>query len=462
MTRTILRVAVAVVALLTMLLVPRVVSFGARAGSDPPYAGYWHTDGTRIVDTAGQTVRVAAVTWYGMESSHWVPAGLEFQRYTTIMDEVKLLGFNTIRLPFSNELVESNPMVHDAVAANPQFRGQHALDVMDAIVGYAQQIGLKIILDNHRNRAARPRGVNNLDEPLWYTPQYPQSAWIRDWQTLARRYASNDALIGLDLRNEPHTDGPGPWDLHAYLHQGATWGPYNGVDNPATDWRLAAEKAGNAVLAVNPHLLIFVEGIQMYPEGGSVFATWWSGILVPARSYPVVLNVPHQLVYSPHDWGPLKWQQSWFAHMTYASLLNVWHTQWGFLLDHPRAPYAAPIWLGEFGTCNTAPDCVGAQGPSSQGRWFQLLLRFLRTHPRVGWSFYALNGTNSNRCQTNNGLLNGEWNNLANTSLEASLRSIQPAAAGATPTPETSGTLLPGTLTNEKPRSANAALCHLP
>jgi len=100
-------------------------------------AGYWHTSGTEILDENGRHVRISGVTWYGMESSYWVPAGLDYQPYTKIMDLVKSLGYNAIRLPFSNELVESNPIVTDKVAANPQFKGRHALDVLDSIVAYA-------------------------------------------------------------------------------------------------------------------------------------------------------------------------------------------------------------------------------------------------------------------------------------------------------------------------------------
>src|SRR5579872_1714810 len=113
---------------------PAVLMVALILGMAPPVAagdtlgsGFWHTSGTRIADASGNTIRIAGVTWYGMESSNWVPAGLEFQRYTIIMDEVKLLGFNTIRLPFSNELVERNPVVRDAVVANPQLSGMHAL-----------------------------------------------------------------------------------------------------------------------------------------------------------------------------------------------------------------------------------------------------------------------------------------------------------------------------------------------
>jgi endoglucanase len=50
--------------------------------------------------------------------------------------------------------------------------------------------------------------------------------------------------IGEDLRHEPH--GIVSWD--------------NG--NRLTDWHAAAQRAGNGVLAANPHLLIIVEGVQ--------------------------------------------------------------------------------------------------------------------------------------------------------------------------------------------------------
>jgi endoglucanase len=394
----------------------------------PAGQGYWHTDGTQIYDVNDRQVRIAGVTWYGMESNYWVPAGLDYQPYTRIMDEVKRYGYNTIRLPFSNQLVESNPIVTRKIAANPQFRGKHAMFVMDSIVRYAHKIGLKIILDDHRSRASTPKTVNILDQPFWYTRQYPESAWIHDWVSLARRYEGNDTVIGFDLRNEPHTNGPGPWNLHAYLNQGATWGPYKGVDNPRTDWRLAAEKAGNAVLAINPHLLMFVEGLQLYADPASrtgAEAYWWGSILRGVRNYPVVFHVPHQLVYSPHDWGPRKWPQWWFPHMTYTSMQKIWEKNWAFIIATPHAAYAAPIWIGEFGTCTSDPICVSDVKQGSQAQWFQYFLRFLHENPELSWSFYALNGRNSNDHVAHNGLLNPGWSGLASQAVQHALASVQ-------------------------------------
>lgn len=402
-------------------------SKAARPSPDPG-AGYWHTSGRRIVDARGQPVRIAGVTWYGMESTYWVPAGLDYQPYTGIMSKLRSLGYNTIRLPISNELVESNPIVTTHVHANPNFRGKHALTVLDAIVREASHVGLKIILDDQISRAERPHDVNHLDEPLWYTRQYPQSAWIADWKTLARRYQGQSAVIGFDLRNEPHTAGPGPWNVHAYLYQGATWGPYRGWDNPATDWRLAAERAGNAVLSINPRLLIFVEGVQLYPDPtqtGGVQTGWWGWNLSMVKRYPVVLKVRHHLVYSTHDYGPLKVQMPWFAHNTYAIQKRMWHAMWSYLLDDPYVSYAAPILLGEFGTCTNLPTCVDDVRPGNQAQWFHFVLRFLKGNPEIGWSFFALNGTNANNSPANNGLFKPDWSGVRNQRLQRDLASIQ-------------------------------------
>jgi endoglucanase len=467
-----------------------VFSRNTQATPTPPPPegyGYWSASGPVIRDSLGRPVRIAGVTWFGAESSTWVPGGLDFQPYTKIMNLVKKLGYNTIRLTFSNELWERDPIVHRWVAANPSFRGKRAWTVMDAIVAYAGKIGLKIIFDDQRSVAApadpaHPGRVSALDEPLWYTPNcrprhsaawtcYPQSAWLHDWEAIARHYRGNDAVIGFDLRNEPHTDGllatrrvkrldPAcrtkrlqyfcDWDVYIYLHNGATWGPFDGRDIPATDWRLAAEKAGDAVLKINNSLLIFVEGLQLYPDQsgrqpvgglqscgsggrlGCVDSYWWGGILKQVRQYPVVLSEPSQLVYSPHEYGPRKVKKQWFANMTYKSLAGVLYQQWGFITQTPTAPYTAPIFLGETGTCTNHFYCYRTQAQGNQARWLHLLVRYLKFHPNVGWSLWALNGTNALDEPSTDGLLNTHWNGVARPYLQHLLATIQKLPADRT------------------------------
>ena len=383
---------------------------------------YWHTSGNRIVDVHGDPVRIAAVNWFGMENLYFVPAGLDRQPLDVILSRARSLGFNTIRLPFSNQVVEVNPIVTNHLNANPNLRGLHALEILDRIVAAAGRHRLRIILDNGRSGA----GTYPQENGLWYTKRYPERSWIRDWVFLARRYTGNSTVVGVDLRNEPHTAPPGPWSLHAYLHQGATWGPYRGVENKATDWRLAAERAGNAVLAVNPHLLIIVEGLQLYPDPAQprgVDAYWWGGILQPAGAYPVRLSVPHQLVYSPHEYGPNKASMPFFDRgMTYSSMSRVWNRHWAYLMYLARSP--VPIFIGEFGTCGHA-TCIDSSTPGSTGLWFRYFVQYLKTHAQIGWAFWALNGTSRLGDPCPNYILKPDWRTVRLEPLLKALVSIE-------------------------------------
>src|SRR5258707_11133551 len=96
------------------------------------------------------------------------------------------LVYNTIRLPSSSEMLHSTaaPSGID-FSKNSDLRGLSALQIMDKIVDYADQIDLKIILDHHRSEAGDGTSANGL----WYDSQYSQTGWVSDWQMLAHRYA---------------------------------------------------------------------------------------------------------------------------------------------------------------------------------------------------------------------------------------------------------------------------------
>jgi endoglucanase len=406
----------------TLLLL--LLSLSPAHADSPAPLSYWHTEGSRIVDDSGQTIRIAGVNWFGMENKFYVPAGLDKQPLSAIVNRIRALGFNTIRLPFSDQLVEDNPTVTKHLAANPELKGLHALDLMDRIVNAAGAVGLRVILNNARSSVGTAPDWTGL----WYTRKYPQSAWIKDWQLLATRYAGNPIVVGVDLRNEPHTSPPGPWSLKAYLGHGATWGAYAGHSNPATDWRTAAERAGNAVLAINPHLLVFVEGVQLYPDPKQprgVDTYWWAGVLQGARQYPVRFTVPHQLVYSPHEYGPVKARMSFFGRgMTYQSMVRIWNQHWGYLL---QGKLATPIFIGEFGTCGDSSRCVSSSAAGSQGLWFRFLVRYLHAHPQIGWAFWALNGTNHLGKTCSNCILRPNWKSVRLPALIKTFNTVETA-----------------------------------
>jgi endoglucanase len=128
------------------------------------------------------------------------------------------------------------------------------------------------------------------------------------------------------------------------------------------DWRLAAERAGNAILAVQPNWLIFVEGVSC-PSGGlsNVWDNdpsndedcgWWGGNLSKAGQYPVRLNVANRLVYSPHEYATSVYRQAWFDAPDFpANMPAIWDKYWGYLYKSGTAP----LMMGEFGTTLADP-----------------------------------------------------------------------------------------------------------
>jgi aryl-phospho-beta-D-glucosidase BglC (GH1 family) len=335
---------------------------------------YFSTSGNQIVDTAGHDVQIAGVNWFGMQNTNQVPDGLWAQPYKTItvngqttqgmMDHMKQLGFNTIRLEYSSDTLHSTTLATGFdTSLNPDLVGLTGLQVMDKIVAYAGQIGMRVILDHHRSSFG-----GGDENGLWYdsgaspdgTPR-DQAHWISDWQMLAQHYANNPTVIGADLQNEPYA---------------GTWGD----GNTATDWEAAATAAGNAIGQVNPNWLIFVEGIQTY-NGQSY---WQGGNLMGVRDKPVVLNVPNKLVYSAHDYPDSVFDQPWFHAPNYpANLPGLFNQMWGYIYQGftptgGNTTYTAPVWIGEFGStlgdeANGNPTTLNPLDPP----WLQAITNYM-------------------------------------------------------------------------------------
>jgi endoglucanase len=274
-----------------------------------------------------------------------------------------------------------------------------------------------VILDNHRAEAGNSAEANGL----WYTSAYPESAWVNDWKTLVSRYSSfkdaagNPTVIAVDLRNEPHLIANGS-------HTGSCWTGDTSTSgcpttNASQNWPAAAQRAGNAILAVNSNLLVIAEGIDCY----SGDCDWWGGNLEGVANHPVTLNVSGRLVYSAHDYGPNLFQQGWFnSGTTFSSLLSNWNKFWGYIDSN----HIAPVYVGEFGTGNNASD-IQSSVPGSQGQWFQSLINFLQNNPSLNWSYWALNGEDSYA------LLGNNYNSAPASPLKQNeLASIQFALSG--------------------------------
>ncbi|PSM44504.1 endoglucanase [Streptomyces dioscori] len=349
-----------------------VVESAAASKAAAPGAGYWHTSGRQILDAAGQPVRIAGINWFGFETSNNVVHGLWARDYKSMIDQMKSLGYNAIRLPYSDDILKSGAVANSidfSGGKNADLQGLSPLQIMDKLVAYAGQDGLKVILDRHRPDAAG-------QSALWYTSAVPETTWITNLKSLATRYKGNPTVIGIDLHNEPHD--PACW----------------GCGDTTRDWRLAAQRAGNAVLSANSELLIFVEGVQTV-DGVS---GWWGGNLMGVAQYPVQLDVPNRVVYSAHDYATSVAQQSWFSDPTFpANMPGVWDKYWGYIFKQN----IAPVWVGEFGT--TLQSTVDQ-------KWLAALVNYLRPTGTYGadsisWTFWSWNPNSGDT----GGILKDDW-----------------------------------------------------
>ena len=310
-----------------------------------------HASGGKIVDAQGKEVVLTGVNWFGLETGTFAPHGLWTRNWNQMLDQMAAAGFNTIRLPYSNDLFKpgSKPTGVD-FGKNPDLAGLTGPQIMDKVVGGATARGMMVLLDRHRPDA---QGQSNL----WYTDHVSEKTWIDDWVALAKRYRDNPLVIGADLHNEPHGQ--------------ATWGD----GNQATDWQAAAERAGNAVLGANPNWLVVVEGVESYQGKGY----WWGGNLQGAQAHPVKLADPSRLVYSAHDYSPKVWQQAWFSDPNFPNNLPaLWDSMWGNLAKSGQAP----VLLGEFGGRSVGDD--------AEGVWQKSVMRYLKDH-KISYTYWCWN-----------------------------------------------------------------------
>ena len=344
-----------------------------------------HTGAYEILDAKNRIVRLTSVNWYGFDQKEFVPGGLDHAPLGKIIEQIRALGVNSVRLPWANETVEKSPVVPDyAVRANPQFRGKHAMEIMDAVIAALAKERIMVVLDNHVSRAewCCKDGDGN---GLWYNDDYPEENWLADWRAIVLRYKAQPWVVGADLRNE--------------LRSGAAWGG----NDPKLDWHAAAERGGNAVLEANPNLLVIVEGPQ-YSTDFTAFAT-----------LPLTLKVPNRVVYSPHAYA-----SALHSFASYEEMKQAYDKRAGFLLHNKPE---VPLWVGEFGTCQTL-DC------GANGQWFVWFVQYLREN-NLSWGYWPLNGTQSsgyNRTYDaleTYGLLTADYQHLAAPKLLALFRTIE-------------------------------------
>lgn len=133
-----------------------------------------------------------------------------------------------------------------------------------------------VILNNHTS-TSQWCCSNDDGDGLWWSRQYPEYMFFQCTEDFAKRYADNERVVGIDLRNE----------LRKAHGTNPTWGD----GNPRTDWKRAAKISGELALKHAPHWLIFVAGLNYQLDLSFI------------KESPIEYSVPNKLCYTGHFYG---------------------------------------------------------------------------------------------------------------------------------------------------------------
>ncbi len=391
-----------------------------------------HAEGSRLYDMNGNEVWLTGANWFGLNCIEYSPHYLYAGDIDDILSEVADRGINVIRFPISTELILSwmNGTPYQISAGGMQASYNPPVDMddgnggiikagtyghinkdfveadgktlitsdrgFDIILDKCKKYGIKAFIDIHSPHADNSGHNYNL----WYGKETADGTlvttdlWIESLVWIADKYKNNDTLIGYDLKNEPH--GKGQEGDKAAKWDGST---------DENNWAYAATKCADAILDVNPNALIFIEGVEQSLSGAMpgdywgiadrrdnspYIGAWWGGNFRGAREYPIKPeHGTSQIVYSPHDYGPSVYAQTWFnKDFTTQTLLDdYWYDTWAYI----NAENIAPELIGEWG---------GHMDGAENQKWMTLLRDYMIDN-HINHTFWCLN--------TNSGDTGGLW-----------------------------------------------------
>jgi aryl-phospho-beta-D-glucosidase BglC (GH1 family) len=393
----------------------------------PTTSAVFRVDPTGRITKNNQPFPVRCGSWFGLEGRHEPsndptnPSGAPMELYIgntfwanggqgtgrTIqqtMTEIVNAGINVVRLPVVPQTLDpNNPQGRDPNLKNhSSVRVANSRLALEQFIRLADQNNIEVMLDVHscsnyvgwrKGRLdARPPYVDadrdNYDftretyscsatgNPSTVTTIHPynQTAWLNDLRTLAGlgQQLGVDNIIGIDIFNEP-------WDY--------TW----------QEWKTLTEAAYQAINAVNPNILLFVQGISasagnqdgspntiiQVPHGDEDTNPNWGENLFEAGSNPI--TVPQsRIVFSPHTYGPSVFVQKMFMDPTQPECVGLegdqagdqncrivinptllrqgWEEHFGYLRDLGYA-----VVVGEFGGNLDWP--LGQASIRDRNRW---------------------------------------------------------------------------------------------
>ncbi|KAK9839537.1 hypothetical protein WJX81_008252 [Elliptochloris bilobata] len=335
-----------------------------------------------IIGVDGQPLNIRGINWFGFETSATMTAGLWAGStsltadFATVIWRMQLLGFNTVRLPFSFQVLfniapvsytsacthATNNAVRNSVVPPgitvpggiepPLLRSpaSNALGVCNGhlptnsiytrflwVIRFLVRNHFYVVLDNQLNIDSTA-----LDDPV---------RWVGLWEQLLADVVADPvskARVMVDILNEPDSR-----DLQ-----------WEGSTPPATDVTWYYISAMDAMHQVSPTTLYLIEGC-----GQNTFAMNWGdgfvtdrelikerGLSDPNWFFQTLLEKPYlkNVIVSPHYYPPTVSKSK--SHFTGEALFWRMTNSFGYLTKEGYGGHVFPVVFGEVGSHLTADN----------------------------------------------------------------------------------------------------------
>ena len=309
-------------------------------------------------------IQLRGINWFGCETGSYSPHALWAQSLDTYIQILKNNGFNAVRMTLSAEvMLNLDGITVNSVdgSLNGGMDKYNAGHLLDTVVQKLKTAGILVMFNMHRMKPSE-----DISE-LWYTSEYPETKVIQAWQALTKRYINSQNVFMMDIKNEPHG--------------GSVWGG----SNPQVDWAAACERIGNAILSINPKLLICVAGVTKDIWGDDV-----SGAILR----PVKLSVANKVVYSPHC----------YKHWRYPTVDGFDNTKYFDTIFGNLHKKKGCVIMGEYGYNDNDELDV---------KWVNELAAYMNNIGLTNSFYWCLNANGSG----NQGILKEDWKTVNNTKM---------------------------------------------
>eukprot|EP01084_Bolivina_argentea_P232315 391575_1 len=243
----------------------------------------------------GNRFNMKGLSWFGFETSNYNLYGLDKHSLDWYLDWIVNNDFNAIRLPFSQDFVNS---------------GNTNLNAYKNVVEKAGEKGILIMVDFHSATAGS--WTDGLD-----TINHAQA--IQTWETMADLLGDQYNVFLADVFNEPHDVDNNEWGA----------------------WISFCEQVATALWNKGVNWMIAIEGTNWQCD---VLSCSWGENLEGIKNTGTTFSLEgNRFVWSPHVYGG-------DVSGNYAYSESAWKSHWGYLVDGTYTNNKAASVIGEFGT----------------------------------------------------------------------------------------------------------------